>query len=143
MKLCLLPVFAFSFILADNPSSKAISGELAKFQGSWKPVAIQYSDGRKAPADELRGIRLVVEGKRFTLTGKDYVINGVISIASTQHPKAIDVVVTSESGHETRILGIYEIEGERRRSCFVLSEQIRPKQFTFEKGFLCFEWTRN
>ena len=38
------------------------------------------------------------------------------------------------------VLGIYEIKGDKRRSCFALPSQPRPDDFRKESGFMILEW---
>jgi uncharacterized protein (TIGR03067 family) len=130
--------------LGDGASSEAAAKqELQQFQGSWKAVSIQQADGRQASQEEIQHTGLVVEGNRFTLTGKGYTISGTFAIDPTRTPKGIDVVLTSKDGGETRFLGIYQIKGDTRKSCFALSGKERPTQFSPEKGYIGFEWKRD
>jgi uncharacterized protein (TIGR03067 family) len=90
----------------------------------------------------VKNIHLVIAGKEFTLTGKDYTITGTLTIDPAKTPKTIDVLIKSRHGEVTRFLGIYEIRGDQRNSCFALEGKKRPTQFTLEKGHFGFEWKR-
>lgn len=121
----------------------AVKKDLQQFQGTWQAVSIQRADGRQASKDEVQNTRLVVEGNKFTLTGKDYTISGTFTINPAKTPKAIDVLLTATDGSESRFPGIYQIQGNTRKSCFALPGKERPTQFVTEKGFFGFEWRRN
>src|SRR5262245_39894559 len=115
----------------NGPLSEDVAKlELQRFQGSWKAVAIHHADGRPATKEELQNTRLVVEGTTFTLTIKDVTISGTFTISPTKRPKTIGVLLRSKDGRETKFLGIYQIQGETRKSCFALPEKARPTQFS-------------
>jgi hypothetical protein len=59
-------------------------------------------------------------------------------------PKTIDVLLDAKKGEQpVKVLGIYRIGGETRKSCFAMPDQLRPKAFPESpKGFLQLEWER-
>jgi uncharacterized protein (TIGR03067 family) len=125
------------------PSEDIVKKEIQLFQGSWRAVSIQHADGRRASEDEVQNTRLVVKGNQFTLTGKNYTISGTFTIDPIRTPKSIDAAVTSKDGRETKFLGVYQMEGNTRKSCFALPEKERPTQLSSKKGRFGFEWKRN
>jgi len=52
-------------------------------------------------------------------------------------------VLKGDNGEETKLLGIYQVKGDIRKSCFAMPQQDRPSQFMTEKGYVSFEWKRN
>jgi uncharacterized protein (TIGR03067 family) len=121
----------------------AVNKELIKFQGSWKAISMQYPDGRQATADEVKNTRLVVEGDQFTMTIQSSSVSGTFLVNPSTTPPSIDAVLTPQGGHETRLLGIYQIQGDTRTSCFALPDKERLKSFSAEKGYFRFEWKKN
>jgi uncharacterized protein (TIGR03067 family) len=117
--------------------------DLEQFQGSWQAVAM-HNDGQPSSKEEFQAMRLIVEGNKFTLTGKDFAVIGTFAIDATKTPKTIDVLLSPNDPafEETKLLGIYEIKGDKRRSCFSLSEKERPTKFSPGKGYIGFEWKR-
>jgi uncharacterized protein (TIGR03067 family) len=129
-------------VSAAGPAEDAAKKELKKFQGAWQAVSVQYADGKMAPEAEVRVTRLSVEGNRFTLTSKDFTVSGTFHIDPTKKPKVIDVVLEGAKPEE-KFLGIYQIEGDRRKGCFALPGKDRPQEFkTGTKGTIQFEWKR-
>ena len=124
-------------------SDEAAKKELKLFQGSWKAVAIRNADGNEAPQSDVQQTRLTVEGNAFTLTSRDVTIKGTFSVNPAKTPKAIDVVLKGDNGEETKLLGIYQVKGDIRKSCFAMPQQDRPSQFMTEKGYVRFEGKRN
>ena len=120
----------------------AAKKELQLFQGIWKAIAVQNADGNRAPEDDVRNTRLVVEGNKFTLTSKNATIAGTFTINPTKTPKTIDVRLESNEGKETKLLGIYQIKGGTRKSCFAFPGKDRPTRFSTEKEYIGFEWQR-
>jgi uncharacterized protein (TIGR03067 family) len=142
MRWCSLLVLVAPLGVGAGPLEDAAKKELEPFQGSWKAVSIQHADGRQASEGEVQNTRLVVEGNKFTLTGKDSTLSGTFTVNPTKTPKTIDVLLTAQDGRETKFLGIYQIEGGTRKSCFALPGRERPAQFSSEKGYFGFEWRR-
>jgi uncharacterized protein (TIGR03067 family) len=143
MRICTLLVLLASVAAAATPLDDAAKKELGQFQGSWKAVSIQQADGRQAPLDEVQNTRLVVEGNKFTLTGKNSTIAGTFTVNPTKTPRTIDVLLTSKDGRETRLLGIYQIQGDTRKTYFAMPGIGRPTSFSSENGHIGFEWRRN
>ena len=115
-------------------------GDLQLFQGAWEPVFIRNPEGKQATAEERKAVRLVVKGNEFTFTNKDASISGTFTIDPSKTPKTIDFLLIGSKSDE-KFLGIYEIRGERRLSCFALPKEKRPQSLRpSEKGYLQFEW---
>lgn len=138
--LALLALVPFT---AAAPPSDPVKAELKLFQGSWKAVSLQQADGRPATEEEIKATRLVVDGNKFTMTGKNFTISGTFTVNPTQTPRHIDVVLTSKEGVETKFPGIYQWNKDTRKSCFAMPDKQRPAQFTSEKGLFGFEWKRD
>jgi uncharacterized protein (TIGR03067 family) len=126
----------------DCPRDEAAKKAVEQFQGSWKAVSIRNPDGKEAFDDQVKNTALVVEGNKFTLTSKDATITGTFTIDPNATPRTIDVCLTSQEGKEIKFMGIYKVEGDRRKSCFALPGKVRPSKFTSKAGYLGFEWKR-
>jgi uncharacterized protein (TIGR03067 family) len=128
--------------VGDSPRDEAVKKEIKQFQGSWKAVSIRNVDGKQAPDDQIQNTRLIVEGNKFTLTSGEATIKGTFTINPSATPRTIDVSLTSMEGKEIKFLGIYQVQGDTRKSCFALPGKERPSQFTSKPGYLGFEWKR-
>jgi uncharacterized protein (TIGR03067 family) len=135
-KLLLLAVTLL--VRAEAPQEDAVKEELKKFQGKWKLVSANL-DGRKAPEAELKTIRLIVEGDRFTLTNGIETYKGKFTINPSGKPKTIDVEFT-EGFKGVKVLGIYQIDGDMRKSCFSDSDTNRPEDFQGGKRRYVWVW---
>jgi len=116
--------------------------DLQLFQGSWQAVFIQNVDGQRAPDEDVRATRLLVHGNEFTLMVKDVTVYGTFTIDPTKTPKAIDVTLKGAKPGE-KFLGVYQIDGEIRRSSFALPGNERPRAVRpSAKGYVMLEWKR-
>jgi uncharacterized protein (TIGR03067 family) len=135
--LLVLPLVWLTGGVCGQDSAKS---DLKQFQGTWQPVFIRNPEGQQATAEELKAVRLVVKGNEFTFTNKDATISGTFSIDPSKTPKTIDFLLKGGKSDE-KFLGVYEIRGERRLSCFALPKENRPKELRpTEKGYLLLEW---
>jgi len=83
----------------------------------------------------------VVKGNEFTLTDKGVPTSGTFTIDPTKTPKTIDFLLADSKSPKAKFLGVYEILGERRLSCFAFPMQERPRGVRpSDKGYLMFEW---
>jgi uncharacterized protein (TIGR03067 family) len=143
---CYKLVFAVSLLSfqIDSPVNDAAKKDLQHFQGNWRAAAVINADGRPATTEELERTRLIVDGNKFTLKGKDFVIKGQFTIDPSKSPKAIDAVLDSKEGEKpVKVLGIYRIDGETRKSCFAMPDKPRPTKFPASpEGYLQLEWKR-
>lgn len=128
----------------DSPIDGAARKDLQHFQGNWRAAAVINADGRPATTEELERTQLIVEGNQFTLKGKDFIIKGRFTIDPSKSPKTIDAVLDTKEGEKpVKVLGIYRIDGDTRKSCFALPDKPRPKQFpSSPKDHIQFEWKR-
>ncbi|MCI0738700.1 MAG: TIGR03067 domain-containing protein [Gemmataceae bacterium] len=137
-------IWLFVLLLVGLGSSvngqNATQSDVDRFQGAWQPAFMRNLEGQNATSEELKAIRLVVKDNGFTLTNKEISIAGTFTIDPSKTPKTIDLVLTGSKSDE-RFLGIYEIQGEQRLSCFALPKEKRPQVLRpSEKGYLMFEW---
>jgi uncharacterized protein (TIGR03067 family) len=139
-----LCVVAWLILPVKGPLDDALKTDLDRFQGEWRAVSVLSDDGRPVTAEELENTRLIVEGNRFTLKGKESVVTGRFTIDGAKAPKTIDVILDGNGREKpVRLLGIYRIDGEIRKSCFAMPGEDRPTRFPASaKGYLQFEWKR-
>ena len=135
----LLVLAAAALVGADDPKADAVKDELKKFAGTWKLVAANLDAEEQKPEDLKTG-SLVVEGDTFTLKYKNEVHKGKFVIDPGKKPKTIDVEFTGGSLKDSKVQGIYQIDGDTRKSCFVEPGKDRPKDFDSGKGKYVWTW---
>jgi len=135
-----IPLVAVALLGSSSPQDSAVKLDLEKFQGNWQATLVVNVNGESAPQDQVRDTQLKVEGTKFVLRSKDAVVKGTFTIDPSRTPKTIDVVLEGQNPNE-KLLGIYRIDGDERRSCFALPGKDRPKDFDpCLPGYIAFTW---
>jgi uncharacterized protein (TIGR03067 family) len=134
--LLLIPLLA-----AAAPNPDAAKDELKKFEGTWKLVS-QDLDGKEADPEIVKTASLVVAGNEFTLKIGTEIHKGKFTIDPGKKPKTIDVEFTEGSLKDSKVLGIYEMYGDTRKSCFAGPDKDRPADFTSGDGKIIWTWKR-
>jgi|ERR1019366_2282304 uncharacterized protein (TIGR03067 family) len=138
MRLCTIILFlAFSSVVAQ-PANDDIKKELQRFQGKWQATYVRGADGNDQTEVENQLTSLDVDGDKFTMKTGSLTVNGTFTVDPIKKLKTIDVFFGENK--ETVLLGIYEITGDARKSCFALPGKDRPTAFSKEKGFQTLEW---
>jgi uncharacterized protein (TIGR03067 family) len=135
--LLVVPLFG-----AGGPKPDAIEEELKKFEGKWK-LASADLDGKEATPEQVKTTTLEVKGNEFTLKTGDETHKGKFTINLGKKPHTIDVQFTEGMLKDAKVLGIYEIEGDTRKSCFATPNADRPKDFTSGKDKYVWTWKRD
>jgi uncharacterized protein (TIGR03067 family) len=140
--LCVIVLTATAVLSSQSLPDDPVKKDLAQFQGSWQAVSVINADGSPGLPDQVKNTTLVVAGNQFTLRDKEVTVKGRFTIDPTRTPKTIDVVLADQES-KGKILGIYRIDGDLRKSCFAMPDQPRPKDFPAQgKGYLQFVWQR-
>jgi uncharacterized protein (TIGR03067 family) len=121
---------------ADEPTKKdkeiLAKEELKKFQGEWVPVAMEVN-GKPAPEQALKGLRVTLKGNRATFQQRDKTSQGTFTIDPTTRPKQIGAT-GQEGGREVKTIGIYEFDGDKLRICYTPVGGPRPTEFSSKRG---------
>jgi uncharacterized protein (TIGR03067 family) len=119
---------------ACGAENEAVKKDLAQLQGEWSMVS-GFADGQPMPEQTLKQMKRVCKGDEATTTmaGRLY-IKAKISIDPSKKPKSIDYQMTDGFTKGKKQLGIYEVEGDRFRSCFSKPGAERPTDFTSKPG---------
>src|SRR5262245_55020919 len=119
-------------VAGPNPLPETdLRKELEKLQGAWQLVSAE-ADGKKAPQEQIKNVRVVIRGEKHTVFFGDKVVAREIAfqIDITKKPKAVDDLLPTGQ----RILGIYELQGDTLRSCVAPAGKERPTRFSAEAG---------
>lgn len=103
--------------------------------GTWLLVAMENA-GKKEADNLIKGTKLVIKGKAFTLyEGKD-VVKGTFKADAAKTPKEVDAEFDDGAGNKVQIKSIYEVKGDVMRVCGAYKKD-RPKDFksTVENGY--------
>src|SRR5689334_3911388 len=94
-----------------------VAKEFKKFHCVWTFASVE-AGGKKAPAEEFKGLTLTFAGDKYTVKKGDEVIQGgTQKLDPSKSPKTIDVRVTGGLKKGAVMLGIYEIDGDTLKVC--------------------------
>jgi uncharacterized protein (TIGR03067 family) len=120
-------------VAADDAKDKAAKEELKKFDGTWTGVSATVN-GEEVPAEELKKIHVTVEAGQYTVKLEDNVVEkGNFTIDPGKKPKQMDIKATEGQNQGKTFHGIYQLEGDDMKVCFVESDKDRPTDFTADK----------
>ncbi|HYT95662.1 MAG TPA: TIGR03067 domain-containing protein [Gemmataceae bacterium] len=102
--------------------------------GTWIPTSLEV-DGKKAPAEALKNLKLVIKGTKFTLHIDGKTLNGSYKADPSKTPKTIDATFEDPAGKTAAVvLAIYELKGDTFRVCGAAPDKARPKEFASKPG---------
>jgi len=123
---------------AGQPTEDAVKKELKRFQGKWTCVG-GHANGKPFDEEMKKKFTMVVEGNKFVLKEDDKIaVEGTFTIDPSKKLKTIDAEVTMPI--TGKLLGIYQIDGDTRKSCFANVGKDRPDGFRNEADHMILEW---
>ena len=130
----LVIVAVLTFGAAQPEESQAVKEDMARLQGEWS-MESGVADGYPMPASMLPNSRRVCKGDEVTATvGGQLVMKAKITIDPSRKPKTMDYQVIDGPTQGKKHLGIYELEGDKFKSCFGAPDAERPTDFTSKPG---------
>ena len=126
-------VLAVAVLVSGGDTSEDTKKELENFRGTWKYVSME-ADGMKVTLEPLAGIKLVLDGDKFTQTDPQATYRGTFSVSVKTRPKTIDVIFTEGPEKGKIFKGIYELEGDTYKACIAVPGRERPKEFASKPG---------
>jgi uncharacterized protein (TIGR03067 family) len=129
----LLAALAGLLAAADGAGDRA-AAELKKLDGNWVVKALTV-DGREAPEGVIAGWRMTVKDGRYSLLqGDKEQAAGVFRVHPDKRPPWIDAKITAGPDKGKNEVGVYELEGDRLRTCFAKSTRYRPAELVSPEG---------
>ncbi len=116
---------------AEDAREKLIQKDRLQIEGTWRITALEVN-GNKAHEADARKL-LVVNGHDGTwilLSEGMEISRGTSTIDPTKTPRTIDFTPTKGGGKDNHYQGIYELENQKRRLCFVPPGKERPTEFS-------------
>jgi len=126
-------IVAYLLIGADAPSD-AVKKEMTQLEGEWTMVSGER-DGQPLPDNFLKNAKRVAKDGVSTISFGDRVyMKARFSVDPTKKPKAIDYEILEGETKGKKVLGIYEIDGDKLKFCFATPDKDRPSDFTAKAG---------
>ena len=119
-------VFASAGVVAGGDAK----GDLKKFAGTWSIVSAQKG-GKDAPENEIKELRLVFHGDKFTAKFGEKSKDGSFKIDPGKKPKQIDITLMDKTAE-----GIYRFKGDNLELCINEPDggEARPTEFKSAEG---------
>ena len=126
----LIGLVAVALMPAWAVENEAVKKDLALLQREWSMVS-GSADGQSMPDEMRQQMKRVCRGDETTTTmaGQVY-FKAKITIDHSKKPKTIDYEMTAGFIKGQKQLGIYEVDGDRFKSCFAKPGAERPTDFT-------------
>jgi uncharacterized protein (TIGR03067 family) len=125
----ILVLAAGLLLAADAPKDDATKKDVEKFQGTWTAAEVVIN-GMDLPEDQLKELKLTIDGNKRTLKVGDAVrTKSTFKLDPSKSPKHIDITI-EEGPQKGTYPGIYEITADTQKLCLALEGGGRPKEFS-------------
>jgi uncharacterized protein (TIGR03067 family) len=133
MRTFLSLVAVLALVGADAPAD-AVKKEMSQLEGEWTMISGER-DGQPLPDNFLKDAKRVAKDGVSTISLGDMVyMKAKFSVDPTKKPKAIDYEILEGPTKGKKVLGIYEIDGDKVKFCFAAADKDRPSEFTAKAG---------
>jgi uncharacterized protein (TIGR03067 family) len=122
-----------ALILVAADDKDEVKKEIERFQGTWVFESVNV-EGEAAPAESLKGAKLVIKGDKFTAHEGKEELHGTFKVDPSKKPKTLDVTFSDGPDKGKTMQGIYELTGDTYKVCIGMPGKERPKEFVSKKG---------
>ena len=115
----------------------AAKAAMKELEGNWKLLRQEYKGKLVPGVDQTKEGLFIEDGKiLWTVDGKDRGRQkGELTVDPTAKPAALDVAITRGSAIGKKLLGIYELKGDKLTICWgEAGEDKRPQAFDTKTG---------
>jgi uncharacterized protein (TIGR03067 family) len=117
----------------DSAKDDINKKDLEKMQGDWAVLSM-VADGTKISDDDAQVLFRTVKGNQYTVfLFKKPLSGGTFTIDASKQPKQIDAA-PDNTPDKKPLLGIYELDGDKYKTCFARAGKDRPTDFTAKEG---------
>ena len=144
MKMALLSALIGLLLSACSTVPSARIEQNRHLAGTWFCVSA-IVDGKSLPEDKVKLLRLILAGNKYqTRKGDDVLFDSTYTVDPSTDPKQINILGTEGALAGKEALGIYSIEGDTLRICYILTGQTRPIAFEspVESGVYLLSWKK-
>ena len=102
--------------------------------GTWSCLSATI-DGKSLPEGTVKLLRLTLAGNKYqTRKGDDVLFDSSYTVDPSTNPKQINILGTEGALAGKEALGIYSIQGDTLRICYLLTGKARPSAFESPMG---------
>jgi uncharacterized protein (TIGR03067 family) len=125
---------ALACLAADSPKDYDGRTTQESLQGTWLVQSVEYN-GRKMPAEEVKGAKMVFAGNRLTFDRPGYSLKATFTIDAARDPAHIDIQALDGPEKGKTMKMIYRLEGNTLKLAGRESDsKDRPKEFRADPG---------
>ena len=132
VSVCVALLIGFGAVQAGDAAN-----DQEKLQGSWEAVEI-IKDGKAAPADLLKGVKITFAQDKMTLVGGKLFDRQEfrVKLDPAKKPKAIDLTSLDGASKGKVFVGIYQLRGDTVKLCVSNDPESkeRPSEFAAKEG---------
>ena len=122
-----LAVFLLSAFSSMVPSARIEQNR--HLAGTWSCVSATV-DGKPLPEETVKLLRLTLAGNKYqTRKGDDVLFDSTYTVDASTNPRQINILGTEGALAGKEALGIYSIQGDTLRICYILTGKTRPTAF--------------
>jgi len=118
--------------LAAAAADDDVPTDQDRLQGVWKLIALE-SDGKKAPDEVVKAMRLTVKGDKLYLREENKEEEAPFKLDPSKTPRTMDLTVRVGDKTDTVRL-IYELKGDELKLCGGRVGKDRPSEFATRPG---------
>jgi uncharacterized protein (TIGR03067 family) len=108
--------------------------EIAKLEGEWTLVSAGKGSFSLSP-DVVGRVKRITIGKESVLLADDKeLMRATYKVDPTKSPKTIDYTITGGTHQGEKVLGIYEVDGDRLKLSYAAPGKDRPANFEGQSG---------
>ena len=128
-----LVLLAGALVGAGGAGKEAVQKEMQRLEGTWTVTALT-ADGKELPRSGELAVRMVFEGNKYTVRAGDKILGrGTYTVDPSQKPTTMELTPADGKGKMSR--GIYELDGDRLKTCFApAGQEKRPTAFASPAG---------
>jgi uncharacterized protein (TIGR03067 family) len=135
----------FVCLASPTPAAgPAPRGDAAGLTGTWL-CASAVVDGKPLADKVVKQLRLTIDEKRYkTERGDEILFDSTYRLDPSKRPKQIEMTATEGDAAGQPALGIYAVDGDTLRMCYVMPGGAQPKEFESAPGSKTFlvTWKR-
>jgi uncharacterized protein (TIGR03067 family) len=124
--------FALAGLLLSACSATVPSASVEQnrhLAGTWSCLSATI-DGKPLPDGTVKLLHLTLAGNKYqTRKGDDVLFDSTYTVDPSTNPKQINILGTEGALAGKEALGIYSIQGDTLRICYILTGQTRPTVF--------------
>jgi uncharacterized protein (TIGR03067 family) len=130
MKMALFSVFMGLLLSACSAMAPSAAAEQNRhLSGTWSCLSATV-DGKPLPEGTVKLLRLTLAGNKYqTRKGDDVLFDSSYTVDPSTSPKRINILGTEGALAGKEALGIYSIQGDTLRICYILTGKSRPPAF--------------